>query len=163
MFEEDSRFGDPVVDESGAVFLDRETDVFKWILDGLRRGGHMVGVVNPALLPLLRNEADFFSLHTMVADIDTLLAAEDERQSRLPEAFELLANRIYEPGSGSDLASVTPPPGQFLGNRRRSVGCVASPSQDVADGSRMGRRPSRARRRVSRMGRADGSPRGRRC
>ena len=30
---------------------------------------------------------------------------------------------------------------------------VASPSQDVADGSRMGRRPSRARRRVSPMGR----------
>ena len=47
----------------------------------------------------------------------------------------------------------TPPSGQFLGNRRRSVGCVASPSQDVADGSRMGRRPSRARRRVSPMGR----------
>ena len=90
MFEEDSRFGDPVVDESGAVFFDRDPDVFKWILDGLRRGGHMVGVVNPALLPLLRNEADLFSLHTMVADIDTLLTppkTKDKAGCRKPLNF----------------------------------------------------------------------------
>lgn len=69
MFEEDSRFGTPLKDESGAVFLDRDPDVFKWLLDCLRRGGRFVATPGPLMLTLLKDELDYFGLHGLLKQI----------------------------------------------------------------------------------------------
>ena len=39
MFDADSQFGSVLTNDAGQVFLDRDPEVFRWILDFLRRRG----------------------------------------------------------------------------------------------------------------------------
>lgn len=73
MFAEDSAFDAPVVDETGAVFLDRDPELFGYVLDYLRRGGRFLFYLDScdSLAKRLADEADFLGLPAMKEQIAT--------------------------------------------------------------------------------------------
>ena len=75
MFDDDSNFGSIPSDENGAVFFDRDPEIFRWILDFLRRRGRSVGMPRSELVPFLRDEADYFGLVNLVAACDAAITA----------------------------------------------------------------------------------------
>ena len=104
MFDEESRFGEPLRDESGAVFLDADPEAFRVILNYLRRGLRVgSGTILEALPVVLRNrvhaEADYFGLAE--------LALECEKRADEPKsvyAAETSLTRIEESvGTGLDI------------------------------------------------------------
>ena len=69
-FSPASQFAPPIEIEPGILFLDRNPATFDLILDYLRNGCRMVTKPPSHLLPLLRAEADYFSLVKLVEACD---------------------------------------------------------------------------------------------
>ena len=70
MFDPDLSLGMVPTDEDGNIFFDRDPEVFRWVLDFLRRRGRCVGLPRPELIPMLRDEADYFGLVGLVKACD---------------------------------------------------------------------------------------------
>jgi hypothetical protein len=70
MFDPDLSLGMVPTDEDGNIFFDRDPEVFRWVLDFLRRRGRSVGMPRHELRPLLRDEADYFGLVGLVKACD---------------------------------------------------------------------------------------------
>ena len=66
MFDPDLSLSMVPTDEDGNIFFDRDPEVFRWVLDFLRRRGRSVGMPRRELIPLLRDEADYFGLVGLV-------------------------------------------------------------------------------------------------
>ena len=80
MFEDNSAYGKLPRDENGVVFFDRDPKAFSSVLDYLRRRCRVIGPPeSDALLTRVRDEADYFGLVGMVAQLD---AETLERKSR---------------------------------------------------------------------------------
>ena len=97
MFDEESRFGEPLRDESGAVFLDADPEAFRVILNYLRRGFQVGrGTILEALPVVLRNrvhaEADYFGLAKLARECEKM--ANDE--SNLIDPVETSLSNIAE-------------------------------------------------------------------
>ena len=76
MFDPDISLGMVPTDEDGNIFFDRDPEVFRWVLDFLRRRGRSVGMPRQELRPLLRDEADYFGLVGLVEACDADQAPE---------------------------------------------------------------------------------------
>ena len=76
MFDPDISLGMVPTDEDGNIFFDRDPEVFRWVLDFLRRRGRSVGMPRRELRPLLRDEADYFGLVGLVEACDADQAPE---------------------------------------------------------------------------------------
>lgn len=70
MFDPDLSLGMVPTDDDGNIFFDRDPEVFRWVLDFLRRRGRCVGLPRPELIPLLRDEADYFGLVKLVESLE---------------------------------------------------------------------------------------------
>ena len=68
-FQVPNRFGPPLMDEMGAVFLDRDPDSFAVVLDYLRRG-RLIGAPRDGLLERVRDDAEYFGLEPLVPPPD---------------------------------------------------------------------------------------------
>ena len=69
-FQEDSPFGEPLTDEAGNVFIDRNPESFAIILEFLRNGCILVDKPPERLLKVLRADADYFGLDCLLAALD---------------------------------------------------------------------------------------------
>ena len=78
MFDPDISLGMVPTDEDGNIFFDRDPEVFRWVLDFLRRRGRSVGMPRRELRPLLRDEADYFGLVKLVKACDKAMHPEDD-------------------------------------------------------------------------------------
>ena len=89
MFDPDISLGMVPTDEDGNIFFDRDPEVFRWVLDFLRRRGRCVGLPRPELIPLLRDEADYFGLVGLVEACD----ADQVRETKAAATAKVAAAR----------------------------------------------------------------------
>jgi hypothetical protein len=87
-------------DETGAVFLDRDPEVFRLILDALRRGGRMVDTPEDrCLAKRLQDEADYFGLDTMLGQLvghrEHRCDADDLKWCNLAYKTQDIADNLY--------------------------------------------------------------------
>lgn len=113
MFDEESRFGEPLRDESGAVFLDADPEAFRVILNYLRRGLRVgSGNIVEALPVVLRNrvhaEADYFGLAELALECEKRAAepksvyAAETSLTQIAESVEILNERLDTIASNVD-------------------------------------------------------------
>ena len=94
MFDPDISLGMVPTDEDGNIFFDRDPEVFRWVLDFLRRRGRSVGMPRRELRPLLRDEADYFGLVKLVKACDKAMHPEDDLS--IQRVLMHLAKRISD-------------------------------------------------------------------
>ena len=69
-FQVPNRFGPPLMDETGAVFLDRDPDSFAVVLDYLRRGRLIGAPLRDGMLERVRDDAEYFGLEPLVRALE---------------------------------------------------------------------------------------------
>ena len=109
MFEDESPYGVLPVDEDGNIFLDRDPEAFRWVLNFLRNRG--VAAKPPetdSMLARVRDEADYFGLTDMVRALDkAALARKREAQAARSDAQAHNATLIQITGYLQQLVSNT--------------------------------------------------------
>ena len=109
MFEDESPYGVLPVDEDGNIFLDRDPEAFRWVLNFLRNRG--VAAKPPetdSMLARVRDEADYFGLTDMVRALDkAALGRKREAQAARSEAQVHNATLIQITGHLQQLVSNT--------------------------------------------------------
>lgn len=105
MFDPDISLGMVPTDEDGNIFFDRDPEVFRWVLDFLRRRGRSVGMPRRELRPLLRDEADYFGLVKLVKACDKAMHPEDDLS--VQRVLMHLAKRISDDPKTSVMKAVS--------------------------------------------------------
>ena len=109
MFEDESPYGALPVDEDGNIFLDRDPEAFRWVLNFLRNRG--VAAKPPetdSMLARVRDEADYFGLTDMVRALDkAALGRKREAQAARSESQVHNATLIQITGHLQQLVSNT--------------------------------------------------------
>ena len=101
MFDEESRYGDPVLDDDGNHFIDADPEAFPVILNFLRYGRCVEKGYLPALLSLkVEAAADYFGLTELVA-----AAKEGDAADTAEAALCSIADKVGEIATSSVLAA----------------------------------------------------------
>ena len=84
MFDEEAKYGEPIRDEDGNVFLDTDPEAFPVVLNFLRFGSYVEGKSMPAMLAnKVEAAADYFGLSRLVEELQDPPGANDSAEMAL--------------------------------------------------------------------------------
>ena len=93
-FDEELKYGKPLTDEQGNIFLDTDPDAFKIILHYLRRG-KLVDGLSTSLRSMVCADADYFGLTDLVSECNQVSRNQDIKKE-LKDSYRDKNEQILE-------------------------------------------------------------------
>jgi hypothetical protein len=111
-------------DKAGRIFINRDGDLFRYVLQYLRDGQRVALPNDLNILKMLRREAEFFSLQDFIRILDQLIeqqinSSHAYRQSQVNEEMLELLRKMSQQNATAAINGFTTHQQQFNGGMRR--------------------------------------------